>query len=82
MSILCGRPFWFLSKISDGRNCKFVRLLALQSDGQVNAVKPVSYSLLLRYIVSFTDVKLASAATTQDYRWRPLVYSCFSSLLC
>jgi hypothetical protein len=70
--MLYDRPFWFLSKISDGRNCKFVRLLALQSDGQVNSsVKLVSNSLLSRYIVSFTDVKVASAAATKDYRWHP-----------
>jgi hypothetical protein len=35
--MLYDRPFWFLSKISDGRKYKFVRLLALQSDGLVNA---------------------------------------------
>jgi hypothetical protein len=69
--MLYDRPFWFLSKISDGRNCKFERLLVLQLDGQVKAVKLVSYSLLSRYIVSFTDVKVASAAATEDYRWRP-----------
>jgi len=77
--MLYDRPFWFLFKKSDGRNCKFVHLLALQSDDQVNAVKPVSYTLLSKYIVSFT---VASIATTQDYRWHPLVCSCFSSLLC
>jgi hypothetical protein len=69
--MLYDRPFWFLSKISDGRKYKFERLLVLQSDGQVKAVKLVSYSLLSRYIVSFTDVKVASAATTEDYRWHP-----------
>jgi hypothetical protein len=70
--MLYDRPFWFLSKISDGWKYKFAHLLGLQLDGQVNSsVKPVSYSLLSRYIVSFTDVKVASAAATEDYRWRP-----------
>jgi hypothetical protein len=70
--MLYDRPFWFLSKISDGRNCKFAHLLGLQLDGQVNSsVKPVNYSLLSRYIISFTDVKVASAAATKDYRWHP-----------
>jgi hypothetical protein len=70
--MLYDRSFWFLSKISDGRKYKFARLLARQSGGLVNSsVKLVSYSLLSRYIISFTDVKVASAATTEDYRWRP-----------
>ena len=62
-------------------NCKFARLL-VPPVGPVSVVVPMNYSLQQSYITCFTDVKHASSSTTEDYRSRPLVYSCFFNLLC
>jgi len=59
-------------------NCKFKRLLVLLVE-LISFIMPMNYSLQLSYTACFTDVKGASDAATEDYRSRPLAYSCFFS---
>jgi hypothetical protein len=64
--MICCDPFWFLSKISNEMNCKFKRLRVRQA-GPISCVRLESYSRLESYIGCFTDVKVASGATREDY---------------